>query len=301
MKIFKINKQEKGGKQKQGISPSADNKVMSKDQIRKDIDNHVNQITRHKKEIDKLTDSVIEELMKLCELRQKTEVQEEMEGKKTSPSKKVSRVRSGNRAKEAIRKKAQKKEIADLDYELANMNMIKKLLDLSDNLQYKREEFKSKMLQRKARFRWVGRKKIGLEDEVKNGRSKILIVEDDPTTANIVSYVLSQHNYRVNSTLNAEDGLKMTLKEKPDLIILDIMLPGMDGFQLLSVLKENEETSHIPVVLISSLAAEKDILKGLEIGADDYILKPFSPQILYLKVKKILGSKNGNIAYHHRL
>jgi len=301
MKIFKTNKQEKGGKQKKVINPSIDNKDMSEDQIREDIDNRINQITRHKKEIDKLTDSVIEELMKLCELRQKIEVQEEMEGKKTSPSKKVSRVKSGNKAKGGKRKKVQKKETVEVDYELANMNMIKKLLDLSDNLQYKRDEFKSKMMQRKGRFRWIGRKKIGLEDEEKNGRSKILIVEDDPTTVNIVSYVLSQHNYRVSSTLNAEDGLKMTLKERPDLIILDIMLPGMDGFQLLSVLKENEETTHIPVVLISSLTAEKDILKGLEIGADDYILKPFSPQILYLKVKKILGSKNGNIAYHNRL
>lgn len=252
--------------------------------------NRIDQINQYKEEIGKLTQYITDELLKL----------KEMGGKEKSPAKQDSSTKTGAVSKGGKRKKEQKEEAVELDYELANMNMIKKLLDISENLENKRHHSKSKMLRKRLLLR-LKRKKLKFEDEMANGRSKILIVEDDPTTTNIVSYVLSQHNYQVIASLNAEDGLKMTLKEKPDLVILDIMLPGMDGFQLLSILKENEETNRIPVVLVSSLTAEKDILKGLEMGADDYILKPFSPQILYLKVKKIMSMKNENIAHHHRL
>ena len=264
---------------------------MTTDQIKAEMESLVHQINQYKTEIEKLTDDIIGELLELREYRQKIDAHEEIYDKKKPSSQK----------KGSKRKRGQKKEPVDLDYELANMNMIKKLLDLSDQLANKREEFDSKKLKKRTLFLRKRAKNLTLEDEGKNGRQKILIVDDDATTANIISHVLTQHNYRVSSTLNAENGLKMILKEKPNLIILDIMMPGMDGFQLLSILKENDETAHIPVVLISSLAGEHDILKGLEIGAEDYILKPFSPRVLHLKVKKLIGIKNEHIAPHHRL
>ncbi len=285
------NKKEKPRKSSKTTSISEDKKEMTIDQIQAEVESTVRQIRLSKTEIGKQTDVVIGGLLKIGKYRQKIESFEELDGKK----------KSGAQKKGRKRKKEQKKETVDLDHELANMNMIKKLLDLSDHLEIRREEFESKKMKKRNLFLRKRVKNLGLEEERKNGRQKILIVEDDATTANIISYVLTQHNYSVSAWLNAEDGLKMTLKEKPDLIILDIMLPGMDGFQLLSILKENEETAHIPVVLISSLAGEHDILKGLEIGAEDYILKPFSPRVLYLKVKKLLGNKNEHIAPHHRI
>ena len=130
---------------------------------------------------------------------------------------------------------------------------------------------------------------------------KILVIDDDPVGTRLIEYTLKQRGYQVLAAQNGVEGLKKARNEEPDLIILNVMLPGMDGFQLLSILKENDETAHIPVVLISSLAGEQDILKGLEIGATDYVLKPFSPRVLHLKVKKLIGIKNEHIAPHHRL
>jgi len=301
MKILNKKEREKSKIPQKGDHLPTDNTELTTGQIKKDIDNHIKQINQSKSDIGRLTKFITEELLKIRELRQQIEAYEEINEKKKSSLKEGPRVHSANEEKVRKRKKGQKQITVDLDYELANMNMIKKLLNFSTQLEQKKDDFKSKISPKKGLLHRRRIKKLGLDGEIKNGQKKILIVEDDPTTINIISYVLSQNNYSVSSSLNAEDGLKMTLKDKPDLIILDIMLPGMDGFQLLSILKENEETDHIPVVLISSLTGEKDILKGLEIGAVDYILKPFSPQILLLKVKKLMSTKNGNISPHYRL
>ena len=222
---------------------------------------------------------------------------------KWTPDKKVMESRAENNDSGCEFMDLEENNWMELDYELANMLMIKKLLNLSENLRDDEDKLKNLAFRKKVRSR-LKRKRIRglqLKESAINGHRKILIVEDDLTTANIIRYILTQHNFRVSFSLNAEDGLKQTLKGRPDLIILDIMLPGMDGFQLLSILKENEETVHIPVILISSLTGEKDILRGLEIGATDYIIKPFSPQILFHKVKKILRSQNENISDNSRL
>ena len=291
MKTENKNKKEKPRKPAKKAMKSEVEIEMTIDQIKAEMEITTQNLNQCKIEIEKVTDVIISDLLKLSEYRQKIDTPEEKGDKKKTNSQK-----KGRKGKED-----QNKETIDLDYELANMNMIKKMLDLSYQIKSTSEDFDPKKLKKRNLFLRKRVKDLGLKDEGKNGRQKILIVEDDATTAKIISYVLTQHNFRISSTLNAEDGLKMTLKEKPDLIILDIMLPGMDGFQLLSILKENEETFHIPVVLISSLAGEHDILKGLEIGAEDYILKPFSPRVLYLKVKKLMRVKNERIAPHHRL
>jgi CheY-like chemotaxis protein len=117
---------------------------------------------------------------------------------------------------------------------------------------------------------------------------KILIIEDESIILKSISYFLIQEKFSVLFSLNAEDGLSKTLNEKPDLIILDIMMPGMNGYQFLSRLKKNKEISHIPVIILSSLSRESDILQGLERGAADYLTKPFSPKVLLSKIHKIL-------------
>jgi len=127
---------------------------------------------------------------------------------------------------------------------------------------------------------------------------KILIIEDESIIIKSISYFLLQENYQVIFSLNAEDGLRKTMRERPDIILLDIMMPGMNGYQFLEQMKRVKAVSNIPVVILSSLARESDILEGLERGASDYVTKPFSPKVLLSKIKKILAAKNGHIPYH---
>jgi CheY-like chemotaxis protein len=122
-----------------------------------------------------------------------------------------------------------------------------------------------------------------------NGVKNILVVDDDHTTVKIITHFLEKENYRVTSSFSGLDGLKKTFAETPDLILLDVMMPDLNGFQFLSILHKDREKARVPVVILSSLAEEADVLKGLEIGAVDYITKPFSPQVLVAKIKKNLN------------
>lgn len=127
------------------------------------------------------------------------------------------------------------------------------------------------------------------------GRRKILIIEDESIIIKSISYFLLQENYIVLFSLNAEDGLKKAAAEKPDLVLLDIMMPGMNGYQVLARLKAKKATAHIPIIILSSLSRESDILQGLENGASDYLTKPFSPKVLLSKINKIFAAKNEHI------
>lgn len=120
-------------------------------------------------------------------------------------------------------------------------------------------------------------------------RSTILVIDDDKITAKSLQHFLHQKNYQVITIPNAEKGLEKAQTENPDLILLDIMMPGMNGYQFLSLLKQDKSTANIPVIILSSLSRETDILEGLDKGADDYIIKPYSPQVLMSKVTKILS------------
>jgi len=121
----------------------------------------------------------------------------------------------------------------------------------------------------------------------KTGR-KILIIEDEAIMIKSISYSLLQANYIVLFSLNAEDGLKKAAEEKPDLILLNIMMPDINGYQVLGRLKTNKATSKIPTIILSALSRESDILQGLENGASDYLTKPFSPKALLKKINNIL-------------
>lgn len=117
---------------------------------------------------------------------------------------------------------------------------------------------------------------------------KILLVEDDRDIVEMVEYNLKQDGYETLSALNGEDGIHLAKTEHPDLIILDIMLPVIDGFEVCRTLKKDDATTHIPIIILSAKSQETDKVVGLELGADDYITKPFSPRELVARAKAVL-------------
>ena len=125
---------------------------------------------------------------------------------------------------------------------------------------------------------------------VASATKRILVIDDDPTTTRIIEHFLQKENYLVSSSPSGIEGLKQALKETPSLILLDIMMPDLNGFQFLSIFRKDEDNAKVPVVILSSLAEEADVLKGLSVGAVDYITKPFSPQVLLAKIKKNISS-----------
>ncbi|MDI6844902.1 MAG: response regulator [Candidatus Saccharicenans sp.] len=117
---------------------------------------------------------------------------------------------------------------------------------------------------------------------------KVLVVDDDPTTVKIITYLLEKEGIQVVSASSGAEGLKKAFQEKPDLIILDVMMPELNGFQFLNIFRRAEGQTRTPVIFLSSLAEEADVITGLESGAVDYLIKPFSPQVLLTKIKKSL-------------
>jgi two-component system alkaline phosphatase synthesis response regulator PhoP len=115
--------------------------------------------------------------------------------------------------------------------------------------------------------------------------SKILIIEDEKNILELVRFNLEREGFQVISSMDGARGLEMAQEEIPDLIILDVMLPGMNGLEVCRELHQDPSTSNIPVIILSARAEELDKVLGLEMGADDYIVKPFSPRELLARVK----------------
>jgi two-component system, OmpR family, alkaline phosphatase synthesis response regulator PhoP len=120
---------------------------------------------------------------------------------------------------------------------------------------------------------------------------KILIVDDEEDIIELVSYNLAREGYRTVHAASGEDALKKSRSEMPDLIVLDLMLPGICGLEVMKVLKEDSGTRNIPTVMLTAKGEEADIVTGLELGADDYITKPFSPRVLLARVRAVLRRK----------
>jgi len=118
---------------------------------------------------------------------------------------------------------------------------------------------------------------------------KIVLAEDEPQIARLVEFKLKKEGYEVICKGNGEEALEVIKAEKPDLILLDIMMPVMDGYVVLRRVKEDENLKGIPVVMLTARAQERDVVKGIDLGADDYIIKPFHPAELLARVKRILG------------
>lgn len=121
---------------------------------------------------------------------------------------------------------------------------------------------------------------------------KIILVEDDPFLASMYVSKLETANYEIMSEEDGKKGYELIAKEKPDLVLLDILLPGMDGFEVLKKLKDNEELKNIPVILLTNLGQKNDVEKGLDLGADDYLIKAhFTPSEVIEKIKKAVNNK----------
>lgn len=117
---------------------------------------------------------------------------------------------------------------------------------------------------------------------------KILVVEDEAPIQELLQFNLERNKYRVKVVDSGEEALTVASQFQPDLILLDIMLPGADGLEVCKRLKANSETDQIPVIMLTALCEEADVVTGLELGADDYITKPFSPRVLLARVKAAL-------------
>jgi DNA-binding response OmpR family regulator len=120
---------------------------------------------------------------------------------------------------------------------------------------------------------------------------KILVVDDEPDLVETVRFSLELEGYQVLAAYNGEEGLNQARKDSPDLIILDLMLPKLDGYKVCRLLKFDERYKHIPILMLTAKAQEKDKLLGKETGADDYMTKPFDIDQLMEKVKFYLSKK----------
>jgi DNA-binding response OmpR family regulator len=120
---------------------------------------------------------------------------------------------------------------------------------------------------------------------------KILVVDDEPDLVETVRFSLELEGYQVLAAYNGEDGLNQARKDSPDLILLDLMLPKLDGYKVCRLLKFDERHKHIPILMLTAKAQEKDKILGKETGADDYMTKPFDIDQLMEKVKFYLNKK----------
>jgi two-component system phosphate regulon response regulator PhoB len=119
-------------------------------------------------------------------------------------------------------------------------------------------------------------------------KKRILTVDDEENILDLIRYNLSREGFDVLSATSGEEALRLARVEQPDLIILDLMLPGVPGMEVAKRLKHDAETEKIPIVMLTAKSGEADVVTGLEIGADDYITKPFSPKVLVARVRTVL-------------
>ena len=116
----------------------------------------------------------------------------------------------------------------------------------------------------------------------------ILVIEDEPDIRDVLEHCLTREGYQVMVAADGADGLKKAENHRPDLVLLDLMLPEIDGLEVCRRLKEMPETRHLPIIMVSAKGEESDVVLGLGLGADDYVAKPFSPRSLIARVHAVL-------------
>ena len=127
---------------------------------------------------------------------------------------------------------------------------------------------------------------------MENKETSILIIEDDKDIVEMLSFHLKKNNYTILYSYNGEDGLTKARENNPDLILLDLMLPGIHGLDVCRIIKSDQKTKNIPIIMLTAMGQEYDIVKGLETGGDDYITKPFSLDIISARIKAVLRRSN---------
>ena len=121
-----------------------------------------------------------------------------------------------------------------------------------------------------------------------NISKKILIVEDDPSFSRAINHIVEKEGYDVVTATNGMTGLRMAKEEKPDLLILDVMLPGLDGFEICSRLRNDPETDKLPIIMLSAKGQEADKNTGLKVGANEYLTKPVDRELLLKTMTSLL-------------
>jgi DNA-binding response OmpR family regulator len=133
-----------------------------------------------------------------------------------------------------------------------------------------------------------------------SNREKILVIEDEADILEVIQYNLTREGYRVSTSRNGDDGLVCAKRDAPDLVVLDLMLPGLDGLEVCRRMQADPITASIPIIMVTAKGEESDIVIGLQLGADDYVSKPFSPKELTARIKAVLRrgplkqEQNGN-------
>jgi two-component system alkaline phosphatase synthesis response regulator PhoP len=135
------------------------------------------------------------------------------------------------------------------------------------------------------------RKRVVRKQEEKMSKGNILIVEDDHQTMKLIKFILEKEHYSTISAKDGEEGLQMAREKKPDMIVLDLMLPGMDGYRVCEILKANPKTKETPILVLTALDTGVDFEKALEKKADWYITKPFEPEHLLKRVNYLIEKR----------
>lgn len=125
-------------------------------------------------------------------------------------------------------------------------------------------------------------------------KESILVVDDEEDILELVKYNLAREGYQVVCAATGEEAIAKAKRKLPDLILLDLMLPGIDGLEVCKLLRNDSKTAHIPIIMLTAKTEEADVVSGLEVGADDYITKPFSPRVLTARVRTVLRRKAKN-------
>lgn len=125
-------------------------------------------------------------------------------------------------------------------------------------------------------------------------KKRILVVDDEKDIQELVGYNLMRNGYQVTMVATGEEALTRARSDDPDLVVLDLLLPGIDGLDVCKALKNDSITSHIPVIMLTAKGEESDIVTGLELGADDYVTKPFSPRVLNARIKAVFRRHEDN-------
>ena len=131
-------------------------------------------------------------------------------------------------------------------------------------------------------------------------RERILVVDDEEDILQLMRYNLEKEGYEILSSTSGEDALLNARRERPHLIILDLMLPGVDGIEVCKQLRQEQATADVPILMVTAKSEETDMILGLEVGADDYITKPFSPKVLIARVRAILRRSRKTALSEHR-
>lgn len=119
----------------------------------------------------------------------------------------------------------------------------------------------------------------------------VLAADDDPLIRELIQFRLERSGYAVVTAADGDEALRLARDRLPDLIVLDVMMPGRDGYEIARTLRTEEATSRIPIILLTARVQEADVAQGFDAGADDYLTKPFSPQELQARVQAILGRR----------